>query len=169
MVEKEFGYDTVDHILTTSELESKGIYTAVGTYEHKEMVQLVTSLSEKTKLEVPVLLKEYGKYLFHTFLAGYPVFFENMSNSFDFFESIDNHIHVEVKKLYPDAELPSFSTNRVEDGVMELVYTSKRRMSAFAEGLIDQTLAHFKEESEVSVENLNEDGSEVKFTITRKN
>lgn len=168
MVEKEFGYDTVDEIIEASDLPSDGVYTAVGTYDHGEMVTLVTQLSEKTKIPVPDLLKAYGKYIFHTFLAGYPAFFERAINTFDFLESIDNHIHVEVKKLYPDAELPEFSSNRVTDDHMEMIYTSKRKMSALAEGLIEETLIHFKDDCDVVLDYLDEEGSIVKFTITRK-
>ena len=56
MVEKEFGYEVVDHIIEQSDLESRGIYTAVGTYHHSEIVQLLTRLSMKTETDAQVLL-----------------------------------------------------------------------------------------------------------------
>jgi len=101
MVEKKFGYETVDHILENSSLESGGIYTAVGTYHHSEIVQLLTNLSTKTGIQSEELLKVFGGYLFETFLSQYPQFFSAHDHAFKFLESIDNHIHVEVKKLYP--------------------------------------------------------------------
>ncbi len=167
MVEKEFGYDTVDDILENSDLPSGGVYTAVGTYAHGEMIQLISNLSSITKITVPELLKSYGQYLFNTFLRSYPAFFERSKNSFDFLESIDNHIHVEVKKLYPDAELPRFETSRIDETTLEMIYTSQRKMSAFAEGLIEKTLEHYGDNISLKKEAIDEEGTQIKFTIVR--
>ncbi len=42
MVEDRFSPEIADRIITASDLRSGGAYTAVGTYEHSEMIQLVT-------------------------------------------------------------------------------------------------------------------------------
>lgn len=164
MVEQTFGYDMVDTLIETTELESGGVYTSVGTYNHSEIVNLVVNLSKQTKTEIEVLLHAFGRYLFDTFLKSYPMFFEKASNSFEFLASIDNYIHVEVQKLYPDATLPRFSTDIV-DGKMEMIYKSERSMSALAQGLMEKTLEHYGEDLEISRELISEDGSEVKFVI----
>ena len=62
MVESTFGLETVDYIITNSDLESKGAYTAVGTYDFGEMLRLVTNLSEKVNSPVDDLLYVYGTY-----------------------------------------------------------------------------------------------------------
>jgi len=165
MVEKEFGYEVVDHIIESSELESNGIYTAVGTYHHSEIVQLLTQLSTKTATDAQVLLKAFGGYLFETFLRGYPQFFEQHNSAFGFLQSIDNHIHVEVRKLYPDAALPKFDTIETDEGTLIMTYTSDRKMSALAEGLIEKSIAHYKLPHSIETELLNEEGSLVRFTI----
>ncbi len=167
LVEKEFGYEMVDKLIASCNLESKGIYTSVGTYSHNEMVQLVTKLSEFSGVEVPVLLKTYGQYFGKAHLRKYNMFYEQASDTFSFLESIHNHIHVEVKKLYPEAELPHFDSNRVSDSILELVYTSARKMSAFAKGLIEDTALYYGEEVEISQKNIEADGSKVLFTITK--
>ncbi len=166
MVEKEFGYDMVDHILESSDLESGGIYTAVGTYNHAEIVQLLTHLSIKAEMDPGVLLNAFGKYLFDTFLKVYPHFFQAVDNTFDFLKSIDNHIHVEVKKLYPDAILPKFETHENENGALVMTYTSERRMGALAEGLIEKSIVHYKVPYFIEKNTLNEDGSMVEFLIS---
>ena len=166
MVEEKFGYDIVDHILTSSDLQSGGIYTAVGTYHHSEIVQLLTNLSIKTELDPGLLLKTFGEYLFDTFLAQYPQFFSAHDRAFKFLESIDSHIHVEVKKLYPEATLPKFTTIQNEEGKLIMIYQSERKMAALAEGLIEKSMAHYNEEGKIEIENITEDGSEVRFTIT---
>lgn len=167
MVEAKFGYSMVDDLIESSELDSKGVYTAIGTYHHSEIVALLTNLSEKSKIAPDVLLKAFGEYLFETFLASYPQFFSAHEDSFSFLESIDSHIHVEVLKLYPEATLPKFVTSTNEDGSMCMVYQSERKMASLAEGLINKSLAHYSDNCEVQMDLIKEDGSEVKFTITR--
>jgi len=167
MVEQAHSYDLVDELLNENELPSGGAYTSIGTYEHQEMVTLVVSLSEKTKTPVPDLLNAFGQYIFGTFEKGYPAFFKAVPNAFAFLESIENHIHVEVKKLYPDAQLPRFKTNRVNNHTLEMIYYSDRTMADFALGLIEKTFEHYQEEVSIVREDLVENGSEVKFILTK--
>jgi len=167
MVEHKFGYEVVDQIIQDSDLESKGIYTSVGTYPHSEVVSLLMNLSDKVKIDPTVLLKEFGIYLFDTFLSSYPQFFTSVNNAFAFLHSIDNHIHVEVLKLYPDATLPKFISHETEDGSMIMTYKSERKMAALAEGLIERSIAHYGEDCSIDAESIKEDGSEVRFTIKK--
>lgn len=167
MVEQAHGYELVDELLTECNLPSGGIYTAVGTYEHTEIVELITKLSVKTEAPVPVLLKSFGHYLFGTFTKAYPVFFASAHSAFDFLESIENYIHVEVLKLYPDAELPRFKTQLINEDCLEMIYLSDRSMADFAEGLIEKTLEHYKESATIERKNLQESGRQVKFIITK--
>ena len=102
LVEEKFGYAMVDDIIEASDLPSGGAYTAVGTYSHSEMVKLVAQLSQRTDISVDDLLKIYGKHLLSVFLRSYPQFFENVNSAFTFLQKIDNYIHLEVQKLYPD-------------------------------------------------------------------
>ncbi len=167
MVEGTFGYDTVDSIIVNSKVESGGVYTAVGTYPHSEIVQLVVALSQETKTPVPNLLHAFGRYLFDTFSKNYTTFFEGVDNAFDFFESIENYIHVEVLKLYPDAQLPKFYTEARDDKELHLVYESDRKMADFALGLLEKGLEYFKEEATIEMKPLIEDGSKVLFLIRK--
>ncbi|MEM7313613.1 MAG: heme NO-binding domain-containing protein, partial [Planctomycetota bacterium] len=56
MVEDEFGFDVYDEIVEASDLPSGAAYTAVGTYDHTEMLSLVTNLSKKLKAPIPALV-----------------------------------------------------------------------------------------------------------------
>lgn len=168
MVEDNFGYEVVDKIIQDSQLASDGIYTAVGTYSHHEIVSLVTNLSQLSQTSISDLLFAFGKYLFNTFLAQYPAFFDRSPTAFDFLESIENHIHVEVKKLYPESELPKFDSVSKTDDRMEMIYTSERKMSDLALGLMERTLEHYGEKAEIIKENIEEDGSVVRFRLIKK-
>lgn len=169
MVEAQQGYDVVDSMIEKSGVKSKGIYTSVGTYDAAEMFALVGELSKITGVEIEELLKSFGKYVFNVFRKGYPDFFKGKKNTFDLLADVEGTIHVEVLKLYPDAELPTFEVKKHTKTQMELVYRSVRKMSAFAEGLIEQSLEYYKEKAVVNKELLNSDGSEVLFTINKTN
>src|SRR5213080_4751245 len=99
MVESRFSPRMAEEIIEAAHVPSGGAYTAVGTYDHSEIVRLVQQLAKATGVPANDLLKEFGKHLFKRFAAGYPMFFEDIDNAFDFLADIENHIHVEVRKL----------------------------------------------------------------------
>ena len=109
MVEERFPPDVFDHLIDISEtrFDSAGDYTAVGKYDHNEMVSLISELSEKTGVPLTTLIETYGRHLFGRFNDRYPAFFEDIKDSFDFLSGIEDRIHSEVRKLYPHAELPA--------------------------------------------------------------
>jgi len=167
MVEDRFGFSIVDQIIEGSDLSSGGVYTAVGTYDSSEMFSLVGQLSARSGIPVSELLRVYGQHLFTRFASGYGHFFSKVEDSFQFLEQIENYIHIEVRKLYPDAELPHIHTQRLNANTLELFYTSERKMGHFALGLIEGCGLHYSENYSISMENVNQSGSEVKFTIAR--
>lgn len=167
MVETNYGYPLVDALIEETQVASGGAYTSVGTYPHTEMVALVSELSAKTGIPTSTLLNSYGKYLFSTFKANYGHFFEEVTSAFDMLESIESYIHVEVKKLYPDAELPSFKTTRLNSSTLEMIYLSERKMSDLAEGLIESTFNHFDEKVVIQKVFLDEEGKIVRFVLQK--
>jgi len=145
MVEEKFGLEVVDDIITSSDLKTGGVYTAVGTYDHKELLILVNKLSQKINIGVPDLLITYGKELFKIFANKYNRLFKGYHCTLDFLEGVDQHIHVEVKKLYRDAEFPKLTFIRTSENSMTLIYESKRKLSDFGIGLIYGCAEYFNE------------------------
>jgi hypothetical protein len=154
MVEAKFSPDMLDRILETADLPSGGAYTAVGTYDHAEMVELVTCLSRETGISAHDLVRAFGTYLFERFHQTFPMYFEGVRSTFDFLRHVQDYIHVEVCKLYPDAELPSFAHETPAPDRFVLVYRSSRPFSVLAEGLIKGCIAHFGEPIDLAVEDL---------------
>lgn len=166
MVEDRFSPDMADQIIEGSDLPSGGVYTAVGTYDHAEMVALVSCLSSETQMPVPDLLKVFGEHLFGRFVAGFPHFFKDATTSFQFLSSVEGYIHVEVRKLYPDAELPTIDCETPQSDLLTLVYRSSRGLADLAEGLIRGCIAHFGESIAVTREDRSGGrGTEVLFQL----
>ncbi len=167
MVEQTFGADMVDDIIEGASLPSGGAYTAVGTYDFREILALVTTLSAKTGIPVPQLVHAYGKYLFGRFVVGFPQFFRGVPDALSFLSSIEKYIHVEVRKLYPEAELPSFDADRRAPDTLLLTYRSTRPFADLAAGLIEGCLEHYRTPATVTREALPNEGglTPVRFTI----
>lgn len=167
-VEDSFGFELAQEMIDSAELKSNGVYTAVGTYDVSEMTKMVDKLSVLTKISISELLISYGKHLFSRFASFYPHFFPEGIDIFSFISQVDKYIHVEVKKLYPDAELPSIETILKKDDNIEIVYASTRKLGDFAHGLLLGACDHFNEDIEIKKEVLISDGSKVKFSMYRK-
>ncbi|MDB4297727.1 heme NO-binding domain-containing protein, partial [Flavobacteriaceae bacterium] len=99
LVEEKFGLEMVDTIIENSNLKSEGAYTAVGTYEFSEMLQLITHLSENTALAIDDLLMVYAEHLFKALIGMHPNLVSFYKGPMELLASIENHIHVEVKKI----------------------------------------------------------------------
>ena len=168
MVELKFGLETVNEVIDAANLPSGGAYSAVGRYDHREMVQLVYQLSQRSGLEVPALLRAFGGYLFNVFTRQYAEMIETSESGFDLLERVDREIHIEVLKLYPDAELPSFETERLADNLLQMDYRSDRAMGDLAHGLIEACAQHFNERYQIAVTPRARDGKYVRFHIERE-
>ena len=108
LVEDKFGLEMVDKIISQSKLESEGIYTSIGTYSFSEMLQLLQNLSSNTGISTDNLLLVYAEHFFSVLKDSYPGLLDSYKDPIEMIASIENHIHVEVRKIYPDAELPTF-------------------------------------------------------------
>jgi len=168
LVEEKFGYETVDKVLLQVKPENDGAYTAVGTYDHKELIRLVVALSQEVNVAVPDLVKAFGRYLFTKFSTAYSDQISGMKNSFDLLEQVESYIHVEVRKLYPGAELPTFEHERPNNETLHIIYKSTRPFADLCEGLIGEGVSHFGESISIKREDLTDDGTSAKFTLIKQ-
>lgn len=165
-VAKAYGDDMVDDVIADCCLPNDGAYTSVGTYPHTEMQAPVAALAQRTGRHGSDVLAQFGRLLFQQFVNQYPTFFQNRPCLFDFVESVEGYIHVEVRKLYPDAEFPSFRTHGRNNSTLEIDYRSCRPLAPLAEGLILGASDYFREPVSVDRRRHEDvDGSFVRFTI----
>jgi hypothetical protein len=143
-VELRHGYETVDAMLEMAAPASGGVYTAVGNYDFAEMSALVGALSHVTDTPAPDLLQSFGRHLFGRFVILYPAFISNFHDPLDLLEAVEGCIHVEVSKLYPDAELPRINTTRLGEDALAMSYKSCRPLGHLCLGLIQGCGRHFK-------------------------
>ena len=167
LVEHKFGLEMVDKIINQSKLESEGIYTSIGTYSFSEMLQLLQHLSANTDVSIDTLLLVYGEHFFSVVEKNYPGLLATYKAPLDMLSSIETYIHVEVQKIYPDAELPTFVIEEKTKNTLVMIYKSNRVMHHFGLGLMNKTFQHFESTDSIVLKKIKEDGSEVKFFITK--
>jgi len=164
--EQQFGPDVVDDAIEAAQPSSGGAYTAVGTYEARELVAILTELAQRTGRSTDQLLYAFGRSLFPRFAELYGQFFEGIHSAFEFLGKIESYIHTEVRKLYPDAELPRFDCQQHSPTHLELTYHSQRGLGDLAHGLIAGCIDHFNEPLQISREDRDNHATEVCFSIT---
>lgn len=140
MVAERWGEDMVDDIFDDAGV--KGSYTAVGTYPHEEMLALVVALHERTDLPVNALVMAFGEYLLGLLHGVHPEFFDECASLPAFLLAIDQKVHVEVRKLYPDANPPRLACV-MEGDVVKVYYESHRPFADLCEGLLKAAVEHY--------------------------
>ena len=147
MVEEQFGMAAWDGLLDA--VGSEGIYVATETYPDEELLALVAAAETATKIPATELVRAFGEYMVPKFAANYPVFFESQTDLKSFLLTVDEVIHVEVRKLYPEAGLPEFQYEDRGDNSLTMLYKSPRKLCALAEGLIAGSAKHFDQDYEL--------------------
>lgn len=169
MVEARHGLVMKDRIIRDAALANDGAYTSVGSYPHGELLRLAAALSNATGVEPGALMLEFADTVFALFLRRYRPMIDGATSCFAFLAGIERHIHVEVRKLYPDAEFPSFDYPAHAAGTLVMDYRSPRPMAKFAEGLVRAAIRHYGEPITMVVEDRSAGaGTAARFTLTRQ-
>ena len=161
--EDRFGPDVLEDAIERSGLPNGGAYTSVGTYPFQEMVALITSVVQLTGSPMPTLLEEFGAYCFATWVKKFPSTFSG-KDLFNVLASIDDFHETQVRKLYPDAELPSFAVVSRDADALVLHYRSCKPLADLAVGVIKGAAAYLHTPVEVH-HRLN--GDAIEFTVRR--
>lgn len=150
MIIDKMGMEQWNELLDETEPESKGIYTSGEQYADSELVNMVVALSEKTGIEMEKLIQAFGQYLFDSLWRNCPTDVSNIQNLREFLLSIHSVIHVEVKRLHPNAYLPKFEYEDGEGTDLIMYYSSKRQLCHASVGLIYGAAKQYNEEISIS-------------------
>ncbi len=164
-VETTHGLEMVDEMITNCNLQSEGIYSSFSSYEFDELVSLLTYVSNKIDVNPEILLEKFGVFVFPYLIGKHSYIIENYDNAIDLIGGIENHIHIEVKKIYNDADLPTFRVVEKTTKKLTIIYNSSKGLTYFAIGLIKETLNHFKVNGSVTIDKSLDPKMGVKFII----
>lgn len=164
LVEDRFGFELLDDIIVEANLPNDGAYAATGNYPFSELQSIVAKLHEHTNIPIETLLEVFGEYLFTKLFEAHPQF-SGLKDILDFLENVETYIHIEVKKLYPDAELPKFDIVSKDEKSFTFYYISAKQLHHLAKGLIVGASKYFDQPVEIKME-VQENNSTL-FTVTK--
>jgi hypothetical protein len=166
-VEDNMGFDVADEVIKKADLANGGAFTQGGNYPFEELLKMVIALSEVSGKSIPELLEIFGEHLFYKLVKIYDKDIKEKNGALSFIDSIEEIVHVEVKKLYPDADLPTFETESKTDAELTLVYSSEKQLEAFAKGLMIGCSKFFNEPLDIEYETISESPHKVRFKIRK--
>lgn len=143
-VVENYGDQTYEKLIDSCSLKTKGEFVGPGTYPDEDLFEMVTQAVKMTGIPSGVLIEAFGKFCFPKLAERFPQFVKPYSHPKDFLKTIHSVIHVEVKKLYKDAETPIFSYKEPSPTELILVYKSKRKLCALVNGLLNGVSEYYK-------------------------
>lgn len=144
VIRREYGEDTWDALLEAAQVE--GGYSSLANYPDEELMKLVAAASAALNTSADTIVRWFGRNALPLLAERYPEFFIPHTSTRPFLLTLNDIIHIEVRKLYPGADVPVFDYDTSSQEVLVMGYKSPRRLCALAEGFIEAAAAHYGEE-----------------------
>lgn len=164
-LDKAGGPVFAEKVLADSGLPHGGAYSRVGQYPWQEAVRVVEAASRETGADAAELCHQFGVYLFERFTVLYADIVGRYATAEALLAHVGDHIHEEVKVLYPDTSPPSV-TARADGTSLHVEYASHRPFAHIAHGLVAGAMKHFGDERELRWIHASDDGSQAEFALT---
>jgi predicted hydrocarbon binding protein len=142
-VTDNWGVEFFEDILDGVDLLTEGSFLGPGDYPEEDLLAIVGATITKLDIPLPNVLRLFGKYLFPQLAGDAPVFLVGATDLRTFLQSVDTVIHVEVKKLWPQAYLPRVNCATKGETGMVIEYQSKRQMCQLFLGLVEGAVENF--------------------------
>ena len=163
VVEDLFDTDTWDDLLDAAAVD--GAYTALGDYADSELVSIVAAASTATGQSAEDVLRLVGHHALPKLASRMPEALVSAEDPISFIRRVNDIIHPEVLKIYPDAIPPAFSFEDHPNGGLVVNYRSDRNLPALAEGLLSGVSTLFDAELDI-VRTPDYDGPGTQFIVT---
>lgn len=143
-VETKYGNDALEALYNEANFSTKDPFIGPLTYPDADMLEMVRAGCKLLKLTPDELLYNLGVFAFSGLAERHPVFLKDIDHPKEFLKTVENVIHIEVKKLYEDADLPTFQYEEPHPNELIITYFSKRKLYSFMSGLIEGVAQHYK-------------------------
>lgn len=120
-------------------------YLATDHYKDDEAVALIGAAAGRAGKDASELLEDFGAFIAPDLIRIYRSLIPPGWSALDLIEHTELTIHRAVRLQTPTAEPPELKSCRVSAGEVVVTYTSRRRLCAFARGIISGVAQHYKE------------------------
>ena len=134
----QFGEVVFERILERSHerLTTREAFVGPGTYPDQDFMTIFLEATLQTGVSAGVAQFEFGRFCFPRLVSKLPKGMIASAGARDFLKSIHEVIHVEVRKIYRDAEPPNFTYAEPDAKTLVMTYRSRRGLFDLVEGLI---------------------------------
>lgn len=138
-----WGEERFERIMTGCPLHTKTAFVGPGTYPDSDLFAIVERTTAELGIDTPTALRAFGRYAMPKLAGRFDVFVRDHQHPKGFLRTLDGVIHVEVRKLFANAEPPRIWFEDPAPDQLLLHYHSKRKLCALFEGLLDGTADYF--------------------------
>ena len=154
--------ETVKRRMKDAGMDPSKTISPLDDIEDNKVNSFIRSIAHEFSIDEQKLWKEIGKDNVKAFYDGYSAFFKK-ANMFQFLNSM-NDVHQVVRKRIKGSNPPVLDMHIRGNNDVLLTYKSKRGMFSYLLGLIEGTMAHFKED--VKVEEIYKKEGEMQLRLT---
>jgi len=135
-------------------------------YDQTELVGMVQAMLGKSGPGIDEIQRAFGEHMLRYCAHCYPNYFES-EGLFAFLSDVQSRIHADVRRAYPDVDLPSFECREENEARLVMTVYAPPGATAFAEGLVSGCARFYDEEIALSKTDLSGDGTEFQIVIER--
>jgi len=135
---------TYEEIFASCPLHSHKGYVGPGTYPDADLNSIVAGACQRLGLVPDQAIELFGEFLFPRLAGKYPHFIEAHTDPLTFLKTVDEVIHVEVRKLMRNTNLPSITCiDGATPDTLIVKYQSDRQLCRLMHGLLKGVGVHF--------------------------
>lgn len=166
---QEYDADAWDAIHETAGVR-KRLYVPVATYPDEVVLELVDAAAELTGLEVPALLRAFGRFLVPQLVSTYGVHVDRDWTGLELIANVETYIHEALRaKSNSTFTPPALRTRRLDDRRVAVAYESDRGLCALARGLLEGVADYYDEPLFVEQRRCVDEGApRCVFVVTRE-
>ncbi len=167
MVEKDFGLDITEKIISELGVGNSGVYEPEIGYPCTQFVELCKLLAFEIGSYLSDVVKNFGEYLFSRLIILFRPRFAGNSNVFEFLDQVDDFIHHKMQDRFPALEIPKFRAIKINESTFQISYQTEKILVDLAIGLLMGCQRFFNEELTLSTEYISERSKLVCFTLSK--
>ena len=148
LVRREFGDEEWPRVARDAEVDSS--FTEAGNYPDASLRRLIVEVGKRARKTPGEALQWFGRHSMPLLHTMYPGFFDKQNSARDFVLTLNDIIHPEVRRLYPDADVPWFDFDtRCGPNELILGYQSPRKLCLLAHGFVEGAADYYGETVDV--------------------
>jgi hypothetical protein len=153
MVEDRYGFVLMDRIILNANLESDGVYTSVGSYPQKELIELMKQLSIEIKEDIKTIMMYTGERIYNTSLNTFNKKLLLLEMNFPFIERLKNYLTNECRSIFNNDEILNVKFTSEENSLIAHFEFKEVETSLLMEGIIKGCISVMGESVNINVKN----------------